>query len=124
MKLEGKVKSGLGDAGFWVKKAEEAFMKKTGMKLFHGTLNLELEEPYMLGEDVMILHKEEYGGIYEVLVKECVVMGHISYILRTEKNESGEGDHPLNIIEVVSDVNFRQLYGLKDGDTIIVELKG
>ena len=43
MILIGKVKSGLGEAKFWMKKAEQAFEKKIGYKLFNGTLNIELE---------------------------------------------------------------------------------
>jgi CTP-dependent riboflavin kinase len=123
MLLEGKVKSGLGEASFWIRKAEEGLMKKTGMNLFYGTLNLELEEEYKLGENSDILHKEEYGGIFEVLIKKCKVKGNTAYILRTEKNETGEGDHPLNIIEIVSDINFRKKYELKDGDKILVEVE-
>jgi len=122
MILEGKVKTGIGEAAFWVKKAEASFEKKTGMKLFHGTLNLELKKPYKLGEDSMILNKEEYGGIYEVLIKKCKVKGHDSYIVRTEKNESGEGDHELNVIEIVSDISFREKYNLKDDDIVLVEI--
>lgn len=90
MTLEGRVKIGLGEGMSWIEKAATAFRRKTGMKLFWGTLNLELSKPYKLGEDVMILHKQEYGGIYEVLVKKCKLMGHDSYIVRTEKQEAGE----------------------------------
>ena len=48
MTLKGKVKKGLGNANFWIKKVEDIFYTKTGMKLFHGTLNIELETPYEL----------------------------------------------------------------------------
>lgn len=34
MILKGKVKSGLKEASFWMKKAEEAFYKKTGTTMF------------------------------------------------------------------------------------------
>ena len=41
------------------------------------------------------------------------VLGHTSYILRPEKTA-----HKTNIIEIVSDVNFREKYKLKDEDVI------
>ena len=44
MILKGKVKKGLGNASFWIKKIEEKFYKNFEMKLFHGTLNIELEK--------------------------------------------------------------------------------
>ena len=58
MVLKGKVKKGLGDAFFWVKKIEDIFYKKTNMNLFYGTLNVELEKPYEL-ENHWIIEKED-----------------------------------------------------------------
>ena len=123
MILIGKLKSGLGEASFWMKKAEIAFEAKTCLKVFHGTLNVELEEDYKLDGDLKILHKEEYGGSQEVYLKECEVLGHKSYIVRTDKNMSENRDHPLNLIEIISDINFREKYKLKDGDLIKIEIK-
>ena len=34
MVLKGKIKSGLGEASFWMKKAEKVFLNKTGIKMF------------------------------------------------------------------------------------------
>ena len=48
MLLIGKVKRGLGEASFWMEKAEQAFEKKIGYKLFNGTLNIQLNEEYIL----------------------------------------------------------------------------
>ena len=42
MILKGKVTKGLGTAKMWVSKIEEVFRKKTGTKLFPGTLNIRL----------------------------------------------------------------------------------
>lgn len=49
MTLKGKVKSGLGNASYWVEKIDKIFNEKFGMKLFYGTLNIELEKPYKIG---------------------------------------------------------------------------
>lgn len=116
MILNGKVKKGLGNASFWVKKIEEIFYEKTGMKLFHGTLNIELEEPYEL-ENYWIINKEEYGGTQDVYVQKCEILGEQAYIVRSKKTA-----HKLNIIEIVSDIKFRESFNLKDEDNINVEI--
>ena len=123
MILIGNIKSGLGEACFWMKKAEEAFYKKTGIKMFYGTLNIELGKDYILKDATEVLHKDEYGGTQEVYMKECEILGHKSYIVRTDKNMSENRDHPLNLIEIISDINCREKYNLKDGDEIRVSIK-
>ena len=39
MILQGKATSGIGIAKMWVSKIENIFKEKTGMSVFHGTLN-------------------------------------------------------------------------------------
>lgn len=119
MELKGKVISGLGNASFWVEKASKVFEKKYGMKLFLGTLNVELEEPYKLNSEEKIL-PDEYGGEYVVLVKKVLLFENEVYILRPEINNAEGGHHPLNIIEVVSDINLREKYYLQDGDEVSI----
>lgn len=116
MILNGKVKKGLGNASFWIKKAEKAIYEKTKMKVFHGTLNIELEEPYEFS-NYLIIKGEEYGGTQIVYVQKCTVMDKDAYILRPEQTS-----HKSNIIEVVSDVNFREFFNLKDEDKIQVKI--
>ena len=120
-KLKGRVKSGLGNANIWVKKAYKVFEEKYNMKLFLGTLNIELDREIVLDDNEKIL-PSEYGGDFNVLVKECKILGHRGYILRTEKNNKKNGDHPLNIIEIVTDINMRETYNLKDGDKVVIDL--
>ena len=114
MILKGKVIDGLGNASFWVKKVEEIFLKETGLKLFPGTLNIKLENDYEF-EKNWIINPEEYGGTQKVYVQECKVFGNQAYILRAEKTE-----HGLDIIEIVSDINFRKEYKIQTGDEIEV----
>lgn len=116
MNLEGKVKKGLGNASFWVKKIEEVFYKKTGMKLFHGTLNIELEKPYEL-LNYWTIGKNEYEGTQDVHVQECKILGKKAYIVRSEKTA-----HKSNIIEIISDIKFREKFNLKDNENITVEI--
>lgn len=116
MFLKGNVKKGLGDASFWVKKIEDVFYKKTNMKLFYGTLNIELDKPYEL-ENYWLIKKEEYGGTQDVYVEECKILGKQAYIVRAEKTA-----HTSNIIEIVSDIKLRESFNLKDNDVIQIEL--
>lgn len=86
-------------------------------------MNVELKNDYIFKDKFIIIHKEEYGGTQEVYMKECEILGCKSYIVRTDKNMSQNRDHPLNLIEIISDVNFREKYNLKNGDEIIVSIK-
>ena len=122
MILTGTVKKGLGEASFWVKKIEQLFLKKAGTKLFPGTLNVEILENLNIKNADYIIQKEEYGGTQKLYIKKCTVLNEKSYIIRTEKNSKENGDHPLNLLEIISDVNFREKYNLKDGDKIKIIL--
>lgn len=116
MILKGKVKTGLGNATFWVKKIEDLFYNKEGIRLFHGTLNIELEDEYEL-RNYWTISKEEYGGTQDVYVQECRLFGKKSYIVRSEKTA-----HKSNILEIVSDINFRKTYNLKDEAEVKIEI--
>lgn len=120
MVLDGKVTSGIGTAKMWVGKIEKIFEEKTGLKVFHGTLNIKIEEDYIVEPD-LIIKPEEFGGTQNVLVQECEILGNKAYIVRAEKNQKGEGEHNLKIIEIVSNVNFRKKYNLKDENNIKVK---
>ena len=120
MTLKGKVVSGLGEAKIWVNKIKKIFEAKTGMKLYEGTLNVKLDERYYLGDTLLKLEPSEYGGTQEVLVQECEVLNNKAYVLRTIDNENGIGSQNINVIEIVSNINFRNQYNLKDGDMISI----
>ena len=119
MKLYGKITSGLGTAKMWVGKIESVFEEKTKIKLFHGTLNIKLKNDYIIDPD-WIIKPEEYGGTQNVLVKKCKILDNIAYAVRAEKNQIGKGDHGLKILEIVSDINFREKYNLKDGTEVTI----
>lgn len=117
MILEGKIVKGIGKARIFVNMMKDIFYKKTNMELFPGTLNVELNRPYNLTA-TYIIKAEEYGGKYNVQVQECTLLGNKAYIVRSEKNLQKEGDYDKNIIEIVSDINFRKEYNLKDGKAL------
>jgi riboflavin kinase len=120
--LKGVVVSGMGNFSFWLEKLESYYTQKTGMRLFPGTLNLRLDQPYSLPTDVIRLEKEEYGGTVSVSMVPCRVFDRPAFLLRTDANEAGRGHHPKNVIEIATDIKLRDQYGLQDGDEVEVHL--
>ena len=119
-RLQGKVVSGLGNFGPWIHHLSGLYEKKTGMRLYPGTLNVELPAPYSLPANVIRLEANEYGGSVSVSIVPCQGFGRQAFLLRTDQNEQGIGHHPRNIIEVATDVRLRDAYQLNDGDWVEV----
>jgi len=53
----------------------------------------------------------------------CRVFGRSAFILRTDGNEQGTGDHPLEVIEIATDIKLRDAFNLNDGDLVQVEVE-
>ena len=121
-RLRGKVVSGLGNFGQWIERLTDLYERKTGMRLYPGTLNLELSSDYSLPADVIRLEADEYGGRGSVSIVPCRIFDRRAFLLRTDENENGTGHHPRNIIEIATDVRLRDEYRLNDGDCVDVEL--
>jgi riboflavin kinase len=119
--LSGKVVSGMGNFSYWIEKLHDHYLRKTGMNLFPGTLNVLLEEPYTLPKDVIRLEGHEYGGSVSVSIVPCSFFGKTAFILRTDANEAGRGHHSKTIVEVATDVKLRDLFDLNDGDLVEIE---
>jgi riboflavin kinase, archaea type len=119
--LAGQVCSGTGDFAHWIAKLESHYLRKTGLRLFPGTLNLRLDRPYRVPPGALRLEAEEYGGTVSVSIVPCRVLGRKCFILRTDGNEHGDGDHPHEIIEIATDVKLRDAFGLNDGDVVEVD---
>lgn len=117
MILKGKVTKGMGKAKKFINMMYESFYNKTKVKLYPGTLNVKLDEPYNLKIDY-IIKPEEYGGNFNVQIQQCKLLGNKAYIVRSEKNIDDKGDYKQDVIEIISNVNFREKYNLKDGDEI------
>ncbi len=117
MILIGNVTKGMGTAKKFINMMQKSFYEKTNIMLYPGTLNVKLNEPYILIPDY-IVKPEEYGGTFNVQIQKCKILDENAYIVRSEKNISENGDYGQNIIEIISDVNFREKYNLKDGDRI------
>jgi riboflavin kinase len=119
--VQGKVVSGLGNFGVWIERLSSFYEEKTGMRLYPGTLNIELPAPYSLPADVIRLEAEEYGGRVSVSMVPCRIFGRAAFLLRTDQNELGTGHHSRNIIEIATDVRLRDVYEISDGDVVEVE---
>lgn len=112
MVLKGRVIDGMGNASIWVKKIEKLFQEKENIKLFHGTLNIKLDKEFKL-KHYWIIEPEDYGGTQKVYVQKCKVLKNNCYIVRSNNTV-----HDKDIIEIVSDINFRKTYKLKNNDEI------
>lgn len=121
-RLRGKVVTGLANFGFWIERLNSFYEAKTGMRLYPGTLNLELPEAFSLPPDPLRLEACEYGGSVSVSIVPCRILGRRAFLLRTDPNEQGTGHHPRNIIEIATDIRLRDAYHLSDGDWVEVEL--
>lgn len=122
--LRGKVVSGIGSFSFWIEMLQDHYLRKTGLRLFPGTLNVQLDQPWSLPSRPIRLEGDEYGGTVSVNLVPCSVFGRKAFILRTDANEEGRGHHPRSIVEVATDIKLRDHYHLQDGDAVEIELTG
>ncbi len=120
--LRGRVVSGVGNFSYWIARLEEHYTRKTGMQLFPGTLNVQLDSELTLPEKRMRLEVEEYGGTVSVNIVPCRIFDRHAFILRTDANEEGHGYHRRSLVEVACDVKLREVYGLADGDVVEIEV--
>jgi riboflavin kinase len=121
-RVRGRVVSGRANFGVWIERLNSFYEKKTGMRLYPGTLNVELQNPYSLPSNVIRLEANEYGGSVSVNIVPCQIFDRRAFLLRTDQNEQGTGHHSRSIIEIATDVRLRDLYQLKDGDCVEVDL--
>jgi riboflavin kinase len=118
--LKGKVVTGVGNFSFWIERLQDHYRNKTGMQLFPGTLNIELDAPFDLPRERTRLEAEEYGGTVSVSIVPCKVFGRAAVILRTDKADREPQSR--KIIEVACEVKLREQHQLQDGDVIEVEV--
>ena len=118
--LRGKVVTGVGNFAFWIEKLRDHYLNKTGLQLFPGTLNIQLDDPFDLPQERARLEAAEYGGTVSVNIVPCKVFGLAGVILRTDKADSEPQSRKM--IEVACEVKLREQQQLKDGDVIEIEV--
>lgn len=91
-----------------------------GVLLEPGSLNVVLDQSWVMLRPEARLEDSEVGvGIGFV---RCRVNGTPCWIARTDKNNSGEGDHGLDVLELVAPVHLRTALSLVDGDHVVIEV--
>ena len=121
--LRGEIRTGVGNFSYWLDKLEPYYTRKTGMRLFPGTLNVHLTSgSYRTPSNALRLQKEEYGGRVSVSIVPCKIAGRKAFILRPDTDTGKYGDPPERILEIATDVDLRDTYKLNDGDVIEVEI--
>ena len=73
--LTGKVVTGVGNFSCWIEKLQDHYRHKTGLQLFPGTLNIQLDEPFDLPQERARLEAQEYGGTVSVNIVPCTILG-------------------------------------------------
>jgi riboflavin kinase len=121
--LSGEIRTGKGNFSYWLDKLTLYYTRKTGLRLFPGTLNVHLSTgSYSTPAKALRLEKEEYGGRVSVSIVPCKIFGRKAFILRPDTDTGKHGDPPDKILEIATDVNLRDTYRLKDGDIVEVEV--
>lgn len=125
MNLKGKVRSGKQHFS-WVLQNIDGLLalynKKSGLNLFPGTLNLELEHKFSIPSKSIRIEAHEYNGTVSASFYPCELAGYKAIIIRTDKNESEEGDHSKFIVEIAAEVKLREALKLSDGDEVVFSI--
>jgi riboflavin kinase len=126
--LSGRVQPGKNDASHWLDKFNEPYSKKTGMAIFPGSLNLALDENFdwfhpAYQAKIIWFGKEEYGGERDILLLPCKLtnLENKSAFLWTPTTAVRNRPDPW-VVEIITDVKLREVYGLIDGTTVEIEL--
>ena len=98
------------------------YREKTGLSLYPGTLNVELEAPYRVPPNPKRLEAHEYGGSVSVNIVPCRVFDLPAIILRTDRSEAAEGAHPDTLVEIACEHRLRDGFGLEDGDWVEIDV--
>ena len=120
MRLTGHVASGKGDLAFWMERNRAAYERVAGQPLIPGSLNVVRVEPWVVHAPPLRLEPSEVGVGMSIV--PCEIEGIPAFVLRTDKNNSGGGDHPTTVVEIAASVHLRESLGLHDGDRVEVVL--
>ena len=110
--------SGVGGLAHWMTVYADVYEAKTGVRLYPGSLNVLLDSPWYVPAVRIRLEPPECG--IGMSIVPCAIGGIDGFILRTDKNNSGEGDHPATVIEVAASVRLRDVLGVEDGTEVEV----
>ena len=117
------------DASYWLQRFHAPYCQKTGMDIFPGSLNLELEASFdwyakRYQSHIEWFGRDEYGGRARHLCccpASCQSSRHEPAFLWTTTTAAHDRPNK-NLIEVITDVPLRASYGLVDGEGSMCEL--
>lgn len=98
----------------------DAYERGAGVRLAPGSLNIVLDDAWVMRDPEVRLEAAEVGvGIGLV---PCRLNGHACWIVRTDRNNAGHGDHPLTVVEIVAATHLRTQLSLEDGDEVVLDV--
>jgi len=118
--IRGVLRTGLGCARDW---GIDEIRNATGCPgLQPGTLNVQLDIPYKLRVDALLLRENRIDKLNEdLLFERCQVLleGVLvpAWIARPSQNFHGD-----YVLEIMAEERLRQRYGLKDNDNIYLQV--
>ncbi len=119
--IHGKVATGLGEGQYYLSRDgyRSQFHKKLGFVPFPGTLNIQLDKPFVpSGEAIKIMEFSEgdktFGGClcYKIRINSIKAA-----IVGPERSS-----YPSNLIEIIAPMNLRESLNLSDGDEVEMTL--
>ncbi|MCC7133955.1 MAG: DUF120 domain-containing protein [Gemmatimonadales bacterium] len=126
--MTGRVQSGHGDASRWLRMFNAEYSRKLGMPVFPGSLNLALDQPFdwadpTLQSALIRFDRAEYGGERDILLLPCRLrsLGDETAFLWTTTTAASDREDP-RIVEIVAAVGLRDAHGLRDGDSVTLQL--
>jgi CTP-dependent riboflavin kinase len=120
VKLLGKPVEGCKVASASLKELTPRICDISGLwELKPGTLNIRLQHAYEECPDFTLPPCDEHPN-ESVSFQRCRVLGHDALIMRTH---NGKKYHGLEVLEIMSEVNFRDRYTLSEEAEIEVEIE-
>jgi riboflavin kinase, archaea type len=122
--IKAVVSTGLGEGKYYIRKKDyyKQFIEKLKIKPFAGTLNLEVDNDSIakiksVPKIIVNGFKDQNRSFGNIDCYRCTLKNTLSYIIFPERSS-----HPSDIIEVISEVNFRQKFGFKDNQVAEIYL--
>ncbi|OYT53423.1 MAG: DNA-binding protein [Candidatus Altiarchaeales archaeon ex4484_2] len=123
--FRGSIVTGMGEGAYYMGKYENRFRENLGFKPFHGTLNVKLDSG-------LASVKRYSTGFIEGFRRNERVYGRLEYMPVTLSGNDWsincflvfpERTHHREVVEIISDRNLRKEYGLRDGDSVTIEVE-
>jgi CTP-dependent riboflavin kinase len=122
----GVVCRGKGEFAYWLTRLDPIYYAKLHLHLFPGTLNVDIGVPYRIPSTGFVrIEPDEMatiGGHVGVKIALCKIFDLDAFVLRTDANDRGDGDHPLTLIEVAATIKLRDQFRLTDGSVVQLTL--